>query len=193
MARQSVSKARRFIIPVVVALLSACGTQMKVASVDEKTGLLKSERGDIGKATVVTAKKMPLAPFKSMAFMSSAGDWGVEQLKAVKYFDQVLSYDDLQKLVIANNLTDKVPSLNEPIGLSKLARAYKPFLWVKFKQVRRENKTYMQLIATNPENLEDVFVSEVYLDVVWAGVNDQNSRYPLFNAFIAWVNQNKTL
>ena len=193
MARHTVSKARRFIIPVVVALLSACGTQMKVASVDEKTGLLKSERGDIGKATVVTAKKMPLAPFKSMAFMSSAGDWGVEQLKAVKYFDQVLSYDDLQKLVIANNLTDKVPSLNEPIGLSKLARAYKPFLWVKFKQVRRENKTYMQLIATNPENLEDVFVSEVYLDVVWAGVNDQNSRYPLFNAFIAWVNQNKTL
>lgn len=193
MARHNLSKARWFVVPVVVALLSACGTQMKVASIDEKTGLLKSERGDIGKATVVTAKKMPLAPFKSMAFMSSAGDWGVEQLKAVKYFDQVLSYDDLQKLVIANNLTDKVPSLNEPIGLSKLARAYKPFLWVKFKQVRRENKTFMQLIATNPENLEDVFVSEVYLDVVWAGVNDQNSRYPLFNAFIAWVNQNKTL
>ena len=193
MAPNNISKARWFVIPVCVALLAACGTQMKVASVDEKTGLLKSERGDIAKATVVTAKKVPLAPFKGMAFMSSAGDWGVEQLKAVKYFDQVLSYDDLQKVVIANNLTDKVPSLNEPIGLSKLARAYKPFLWVKFKQVRRENKTYMQLIATNPENLEEVFVSEVYLDFVWAGVNDQNSRYPLFNAFIAWVNQNKTL
>ncbi len=192
MAHDNVFKLRWLAVPVCVALLSACGTQMKVASVDEKTGLLKSERGDIGKATVVTAKKMPLAPFKGMAFMSSAGDWGVEQLKAVKYFDQVLSYDDLQKIVIANNLSDKVPSLNEPIGLSKLARAYKPFLWVKFKQVRRENKTYMQLIATNPENLEEVFVSEVYLDYVWAGVNDQNSRYPLFNAFIGWVNQNKS-
>jgi len=193
MAHRTVSKLHWLVVPLCAALLSACGTQMKVASVDEKTGLLKSERGDIGKATVVTAKKMPLAPFKGMAFMSGTSDWGIEQLKAVKYFDQVLSYDDLQKLVIANNLTDKVPSLNEPIGLSKLARAYKPFLWVKFKQVRRENKTYMQLIATNPENLEDVFVSEVYLDVVWAGVNDQNSRYPLFNAFIGWVNQNKTL
>ena len=82
MARNTVSKARWFVIPVCVALLAACGTQMKVASVDEKTGLLKSERGDIAKATVVTAKKMPLAPFKGMAFMSSAGDWGVEQLKA---------------------------------------------------------------------------------------------------------------
>jgi hypothetical protein len=193
MAHKNVFTARWLVIPLCVALLSACGTQMKVASVDEKTGQLKSERGEIAKATVVTAKKMPLAPFKGMAFMSGTSDWGIEQLKAVKYFDQVLSYDDLQKLVIANNLSDKVPSLNEPIGLSKLSRAYKPFLWVKFKQVRRENKTYMQLIATNPENLEDVFVSEVYMDFVWAGVNDQNSRYPLFNAFIAWVNQNKTL
>jgi hypothetical protein len=49
----------------------------------------------------------------------------------------------------------------------------------------------MQLIATNPETLDDVFVAEVFMDYVWVGVNDQNSRYPLFNAFIDWVNQNK--
>ena len=182
---------RCLIAALFIALLTACGTQMKVATLDEKTGLLKSEGGEITKATVVTSKKLTLDPFKGMAFISSAGDWGVDQLKAIKYFDQVLSYDDLQKLVIANNLSEKVSSLNEPIGLSKLARAYKPFLWVKFKQVRKDNKPYMQLIATNPENLEEVFVSEVHLDYVWVGVNDQNSRYPLFNAFIDWVNQNK--
>jgi hypothetical protein len=182
----------RFLIATIfLTLLAACGTQMKVATLDEKTGLLKSDRGNISTATIVTSKKLALSPFKGLAFISSAGDWGVDQLKAIKYFDQVLSYDELQKLVIANNLSDKVTSLNEPIGLSKLSRAYKPFLWVKFKQVRRENKTYMQLIATNPETLDEVFVSEVHLDYVWAGVNDQNSRYPLFNAFIDWVNQNK--
>jgi hypothetical protein len=84
-----------------------------------------------------------------------------------------------------------VPSLNEPIGLNKLYRAYKPFLWVSFKRVQKENKPYLQLTVTNPDNLEDVFVSEIYLDYVWAGVNDQNTRYPLFNALIEWINQNK--
>jgi hypothetical protein len=176
---------------IAVVLLSACGTQMKVAPIDEKTGLIKSDKGVVTKATVVTSKKVSLSQFKSMAFVSNSSEWGVQQLKAIKYFDQVLDRDDLQKLVIANNLTDKVPSLNEAIGLSKLARAYKPFLWVNFKQVRRDGKLYMQLLATNPENFEDIFVSEVYMDVVWAGVNDQNSRYPLFNALIEWMNQNK--
>jgi hypothetical protein len=173
------------------SLLAACGTQMKVAPIDEKTGLIKSEVGEVKKATVVTAKKMALATFKPMAFISGGAEFGVNQLKAINYFDQVLNYDDLQKLVVANNLQDKVPSLNEPIGLNKLYRAYKPFLWVNFKRIQKENKPYLQLIATNPENMEEVFVSEVFLDFLWSGVNDQNSRYPLFNALIEWINQNR--
>jgi hypothetical protein len=175
----------------VCSFVAGCGTQMKVASIDEKTGLIKSEVGQVKTATVLTAKKMSLAPLKGMAFISGGGDFGVAQLKAVNYFDQVANYDDLQKLVIVNNLQDKVPSLNEPIGLNKLYRAYKPFLWINFKRVQKENKPYLQLIATNPDTLEEVFVSEVFLDFLWAGVNDQNSRYPLFNALIEWLNKNK--
>jgi len=182
---------RTFFAVLICSFVAGCGTQMKVASIDEKTGLLKSDVGQISKAIVVTAKKMSLAPFKGMAFVSGGGEFGVDQLKAVKYFDQVMNYDDLQKLVIANNLQDKVPSLNEPIGLNKLYRSYKPFLWINFKRIQKENKTYLQLIATNPDTLAEVFVSEVFLDFMWAGVNDQNSRYPLFNAFIEWLNQNR--
>jgi hypothetical protein len=182
---------KRTLAILICSFLAACGTQMKVAAVDEKTGLLKSDIGSISKATVVTAKTMSLAPFKGLAFISGGGDFGVNQLKAVKYFDQVVNYDELQKLVIANNLQDKVPSLSEPIGLNKLYRAYKPFLWVNFKRVQKDNKPYLQLIATNPDTLEDVFVSEVHLDFVWAGVNDQNSHYPLFNALIEWMNKNR--
>lgn len=179
------------LVIVLLAMLTACGTQMKVAEVDEKTGLLKSERGPIEKATVVVAKRMSLAPYKSMAFMSNTSDWGLGQMRAIKYFDQVMSYDDLQKLVIAKKLQDKVPSLNEAIGLNKLYRENGPFLWIHFKQTTRDSKRYMQLIATNPDTLEDVFVSEVVLDLIWRGVTDQNSRYPLVNALIEWINANR--
>jgi predicted nucleic acid-binding protein len=176
---------------VLLATLAACGTQMKVAEVDDRTGLLKSDRGPIDKATVVVAKRMSLAPYKSMAFMSNTSDWGLSQMKAIKYFDQVMSYDDLQKLVIAKKLQDKVPSLNEPIGLNRLYRENGPFLWIHFKQTQRDTKRYMQLIATDPDTLDDVFVSEVVLDLIWRGVNDQNSRYPLVNALIEWINANR--
>ena len=172
------------------ALLTACGTQLKVAEVDQKTGLLQSERGEVTKAVVVTSKSASLARFGGTAFISNGGEYGVNQLKATKLFSEVLGYDDLQKLIVNSNLQDKVQSIGEPIGLSRLAKAHKPFLWVNFKRVTKENKPYLQLIATNPENLEELFVAEVHLDFVWAGVRDQNSRYPLFNAFMAWARSN---
>lgn len=183
---------KRFILATFVCLAAAgCGTQMKVAAIDPATGLLKSERGEIGKAAVLVAKTVSLAPFREMAFVSNGGAYGIEQLRAIKFFDQVVGYEDLQRIVVLNKLQDKVPSLSEPIGLSKLYQVYKPFLWVNFKVVPREGKPYLQLVATNPETFEDLFVSEVHLDFAWAGVNDQNARYPLFNALIEWMNQNR--
>ena len=175
---------------VATLVLSACGTQMKVAEVDQKTGLIKSERGEVKQATVVTAKAIPLSAFSGTAFISNGGEFASKQLKATQLFKDVLTYDDMQKVVVTNNLSDKVASLNEPIGLSRLAKAYKPFLWVHFKQTSKEGKTFLQMIGTNPENLEDVFVAEIHLDFVWAGVNDQNSRYPLYNAFSEWARKN---
>lgn len=163
---------------------------MKVAEVDQKTGTLQSERGEVTKASVITSKPATLKKFNNIAFISNGGEYGVNQLKATKLFETVLSFDDLQKLIVANNLQDKVSTINEPIGLSRLAKSYKPFLWVNFKRATHENKQYMQLIATDPESLEDLFVAEVYLDFMWAGVKDQNSRYPLFNALIEWARAN---
>lgn len=170
--------------------LTACGTQMQVAQVDPKTGLLKSEAGEIEKATVVTAKTTSLAKFGRLAYTTGGGDFGVNQLKATGLFDQVLTFAEMQKLIVANNLQERVPSIGEPVGLSRLAQAYKPFLWVNLKRVTKERDQYFQIVATDPKTLEDLFLAEVKLDLVWKGVNDQNSRYPLFNAFIDWAKKN---
>ena len=172
------------------AFLSGCGTQMKVAQVDSTTGLLKSERGEIEKATVVTEKSTSFAKFNRIAFTTGGGDFGVNQLKATGLFDQVLNFDEMQKLIVANGLQDQVSSIGEPIGLNRLAKAYKPFLWVNMKRITKDGGQYFQIIATDPRTLEDLFLAEVKLDLVWKGVNDQNARYPLFNAFIAWAKKN---
>jgi hypothetical protein len=170
--------------------LAGCGTQMKVAQVDPKTGLLKSEMGEIGKASVVTSKSVSLAKFGKLAFTTGGGEFGANQLKATGLFDQVLTFDEMQKLIVANDLQDKVTSISEPVGLSRLAKAYKPFLWINMKRVSKDRDQYFQIVATDPSNLEDLFLAEVKLDIVWAGVNDQNARYPLFNALIEWARKN---
>src|SRR5690606_876756 len=136
-----------FALALATLVLAGCGTQLKVAAVDPQTGMLKSEKGTVIEATVVTSRQFPLARHKALAFASGGGVYGVDQLRALNYFDQVVNYDDLQKIVIANGLQDQVRSLNEPIGLNKLYRAYKPFLCVHFKRVQRENKSYLQLVA----------------------------------------------
>lgn len=184
----------RFVLtPILVTsylLLAGCATQMKVAEIDQKTGLLKSERGEISKATVVTAKNTSIARFGRLAFASGAGDFGIGQLKATGIFDEVLNYNQLQKLIVEKDLQEKVVSINEPIGLSRLAKAYKPFLWINMKRTTREGNQYFQLVATDPATLEELFLCETKLDFIWAGVNDQNARYPLFNAFIEWARKN---
>ena len=172
-------------------ILSACGTQQKVAPLDPKTGLLKSDYGFVLDAKVIAEKTVDLSKLKGLAFVSGGGNYAVEQLKAIGYFEEVVDYPGLQKLVVSKGLEDKVPTVADGIGLAKLYRAYKPFLWLTFKRVYRESLPYLQIIAINPENLEELFVAEIYLDFMLAGVHDQNSRYPLFNALITWISKNR--
>ena len=170
-------------------LLSACGgtTHQKVAEIDPKTGTLQS-KGEVAKATVVTAKSGSLARYNSTVFVSHGNDYAVDQMKATKLFKTVLDYNDLQKIVIQNNLQEKVQTINEPIGLSRLAKTWKPLLWVDFRRVTKDNRTYYRMLAINPENLDELFIADV--DPFWKGVSDQDVRYPLFNAFIDWVRAN---
>lgn len=183
------TSASRLLLLALLAL-TACGTQMKVAQIDSKTGLLKSEFGEIAKATVVVSKPTSLASFEKRAFVTGGGEFGVDQLKATGLFTQVVTFDEMQKIIVANNLQDKVSSISEPIGLSRLAKAYKPFIWVGMKRTTRGRDQFFQIVATDPNTLEELFLAETKLDLIWSGVNDQNARYPLFNAFIEWAKKN---
>ena len=71
-----------------------------------------------------------------------------------------------------------------------MAKAWKPLLWVDFKKVTKDNKTYHRVLAINPENFDELFIADVYVDPFWKGVSDQDVRYPLFNAFLVWVRAN---
>lgn len=200
-------------------LVSACGTygESKIAQVNPKTGLLQSDQ-EVAVAKVVVSKKLALSSYKDLAVISkddfspmnsNSKTDNVKQLKALGYFNEVISFDDLQRLVVSNNLQSKVTTLSNWGGVRDLYRSYKPFLVIHFKCIERGDIVY-RLLVTNPDTLENVFVSEVEvhskigygltsLATLGAGMNrnnmctgyDQDTRYPLFNSLIVWINQNR--
>lgn len=102
----------------------------------------------------------------------------------IGYFDQVITFDELEKEIIKANMQDEVGSLIGKIGINTAYRKYKKFLFLK---IERENKNRIQLKLINPENFEEIFIADTKFDLVWVGVNDSNTFNPLFNALIEYI------
>jgi hypothetical protein len=168
----------------VLSFLTACSS-LKVAQIDPTTGYFPSKKF----ATVVKSTKVDLDSMKDLILVPD-GDFEKGQIKNIGYFGKIITFDDLEKAIIKADLTEQVPSVRDRIGLNKAAKAYKKFLWLRFDTRRDGNKTFAQYILTDPITLEDIFIAEQYLDYVWAGVNDQNTWYPLFNSLVQYIKEN---
>ncbi|MBX3696797.1 MAG: hypothetical protein KF811_03230 [Dokdonella sp.] len=171
-----------------VLLLAGCGMQYKAVRVNADTGYLGS--GEM--AEVLTSKQVSLSKFDGTIFVSG-GQYPIEQMRELGIFKTVLDSDDLQKIVIQNNLQDKIQTLGEPIGLSNLYRLYKPYLWIHFKRLNEGSTHKWQLIVTDPESLNDLFICQTRFNE-WTSlnINDEKMLHPLFNALIAWTKTNGT-
>ena len=169
---------------VAAALLGGC-TVMKVAEVDPATGYFPAT----SKATIVTNKSIDLDSRKSLLLVPN-GEFVRGQIQNMKYFDEIMNFDDLEKRVIQAGLTDKVPTIRDRIGVNNAAKHYKGFLWFRFETKGEGRIRTGQFILTDPLTLEDYFVAETKLDPIWSGINDQNTWYPLFNAMIDYIKAN---
>ncbi len=175
---------KRILLLSLLVFLASC-TSMKVAPLDPNTGRFPTK----AVANVVKSEKVELDELRSLLLLPD-NDFFKGQIRNINYFDKAITLDDLETLIVQNDLSDKVPSVRDKIGINKAYKAYKPFLWLRF-DVREENgKSYGQLVLTKPDTLEDIFIVEKHFDYVWAGVNDQNTWYPLFNALVDYIDEN---
>lgn len=173
--------------------LSACYPEMKIAKIDPSSGLIQSKEVKIGTARVTKNVPTPLKDYKEFVFVSSAlwkNDFAPGQVKEIGYFDKVVNHSDLETMVIEQKLQDKIISLNSQIGLSRLANNYKPFLWIRVytEYSQATDTSVAKLVVTRAENAQEVF--EAQADIK-SGSSDETVWYPIFNALISWINQNK--
>jgi len=169
---------------ILLAALVGCET-MQVAELDPATGRFPSST----KATVVTTVDTDLDSMKALLLLPD-NDFVKGQIGNIHYFDETMTLDDLEKYVVQNDLQDKIPSVRDKIGINTAYKEYRPFLWLRFDTRMDGNKKFGQFILTHPETLEDLFVVEKHFDYTWAGVNDQNTWYPMFNAIVDYIDEN---
>ena len=140
-------------------------------------------------ATVVTNVKTDLDSMKALLLLPD-NDFVKSQIGNTHYFDETMTFDDLETYIIQSDLQDKVPSVRNRIGINAAYKEYRPFLWLRYDRRLDGTKKYGQFVLTKPDTLEDILVVEKYLDYVWAGVNDQNTWYPLFNSIVDYIDEN---
>lgn len=177
---------RNSVVFIVAAFfVSACSVG-KVVPLDAKTGYYPAST----KAKVVTSKAIDLDSKKTLLLIPN-DEFVKGQLANLKYFDEIIKLRELETKVIQANLTEKIPSVNDRIGISNAAKFYKPFLWFRYERQNLSGETPVARFAlTDPTTMEDYFVTETELDYAWKGVNDQFNWYPMFNAFIDYVKAN---
>src|SRR5262249_27008117 len=133
----------RVIAACALALLMTACTSMQVVEVDAKTGYFPSGT----KVPTVKNKSVNLDAQKALAVVPNGG-FSEGLLMNLGYFEEVITVDELVNRVIASNLTDRVPSITDRIGLNNAAKYYKNFLWLHYETRTSGNQLYRQLVLT---------------------------------------------
>lgn len=172
------------------ALLSVLGligvrTHMQVTTLNPKTGRFPTRQ----EATVVTSVRTDLDKFKSLLLMPD-NEFVRGQVHNIYYFDETMTVEQLEDAIANNGLTGQVSSILDNAGIHQAFHAYRPFLWLRFKTREEGGKVFAQFVLIKPDDLQELFLVEQELDYQVAGVDDQNTWYPLFNALVGYIDAN---
>jgi hypothetical protein len=176
-------KSRAFCI-FIVLLVAGCSS-FKVVELDPSTGYFPVS----SKAQIVSEKPLDLDTRKNLLLVPKS-DFVKGMIKNIAYFDELVTFDELEKQIIAANLTSKIPAITDRIGLSNAAKNYKSFMWLHFDTRGEGRSKYSQIVLTDPLTMEDYLIAETYLDFRWSGVNDQNNWYPMLNSLVDYIKKN---
>jgi len=177
---------KKFLLVIGMFFLTACGVSaLKIVEMDSKTGHFPSDK----KAAVVKKTAIDIDSRKSLILVFEK-NFAKGMVENIGYFEKVITLDDLEKIIIRNNLSDKVPSVKDRIGINNAAKHYMKFLWLRYNIRQDGAKKYAQFILTDALTSEDFFITETHLDRMHRGINDQNNWYPMFNAFVDYIREN---
>lgn len=175
-----------------IVSLAGCSTYFQPMNVDAQTGYLptsQDKNAKVSKADVLLNQKVDFSIYGGRVLVSG-GAFFQQEMRDIGAFSDIMTSEDLEKYIIANGLQDKVPNVNDLIGLNKAYQYYKPFLWTHFEFKDDNGNHFVRMIVTDPGSARDLFEAQATICGAPVCDDDQHIWYPLFNSFIDWVRIN---
>ena len=172
-----------FLATLVVSFVSC--TSGKVVKRNEVSGYFPSTE----KATVLKSESVELDSKKSLLLVPN-DEFTMGMAKEIGYFEKVINFDDLERIIVKKGITDSVTSVDSIIGINKAAKALQNFLWLTWRYETQDNKYSVQLALVDANNMHDIFVCETESIKYWGAENDQSNFYPMMNALVDYINTN---
>jgi len=172
----------------VALLLSACSTTFQPAHVDPATGRFATQ-DPIDKVETelpFEARYSDLLYVMTDSKIESFNEFFIQSFTSMGSFNSVVGKDKLETLVIQKNLSDKVPSVSDMVGLNRLSKEIGPFLVVEPSVVFLGGYQFEASLKVTDASTGNVVLKITNAATNWAGL-DKPLFYPLFNAFLDWT------
>lgn len=182
---------RQFILALIILMgttTTSCGTFEKVTTLNVNTGRFPAKN-----KTVTTLKRISVNAdtLKTLIIVPNSPYW-IEMTRNMKYFKEVMTFEELQKDIIAKGLTENIPSISDGIGLYKAYKYYRPFVVLNMtKEQKPGNGLYAGVTLYDPGKADYIFQNEIWVNLMWDGWSDQGTMYPLFNSMLDYLNEQK--
>ena len=174
------------LLATLIAFTTSC-TSGKVVKRTAETGYFPSTE----KTIVLKSKQVNLDKQKTLLLVPN-DEFTIGMLKEIDYFDKVIDFDDLERLIVENNLGGKVPSVHSINGINKAAKAYQNFLWLRWRHPVEGDRYSTQLVLIDAETMHELFICETENSYQWSDADDQSNFYPMMNALVDYIDENST-
>lgn len=171
-----------FILILITTFLTSCSTTLIATEKNKKTGYFVTS----SKAKIIENIKQPRDSVKKLLVLGKS-EYFNGMANNLNFFDSIITFEQLERTIVEKGLQDKIPSLDGIIGLSNAAKYYKPFYVLYPKRKKVDNKWYAELRLLNAKTGKDVFISEIYLNLMWDAYSDKGTYNPLFNSLIDYL------
>jgi len=187
---------QKFVLIGLILTLYSCSPTLKIKQLNAKTGKLPTET-ILNQNEILVEKSINLKEYSKFLFVKKSG---LNMEKYEKYifgtlqniggFENYYLQNDLEKYIIQNNLTDKVTSISDNIGLLNLSKNVGKFLICESNVEYSGGYDFVfEYKVINPTNAE-ILLHIKHKAFNWGGL-DRPLFNPVFNKYIDWINLNK--
>lgn len=177
-----------------------CAPVYQVKTPDPETGLLPTHLEVPAEEILVYTPKAKAREVRFFLVRAASGGLGNNQSfvdffrSAVKQLgiDQVVTYDELTKMVLSTHLRDTVGNVTDPIALANISREIGPFLILDAVQVHQGYGWFQTRVRiTDPEEAQRLLeINRVKLN--WSNL-DKEVNYPVLNVIKRWLDESRAL